>query len=316
MNYKSLAGLTIASALLLGACGEKEGNEEDKAVNKGRENTTQSTTNKDKGFANEEKQYNQYSKALQEYAAKLNEIAEGNDASLDSEDIVSQKSVDQYKSDSQKYKDAKEKFIKDTKDLKIMKDTTLDKMLNDIATVYSMAYEENAKNLEVGANDANYSDASLLAGLFTNAAHISALEYINSELEYYGKEELDANLTEKIANNLSELVYTDTDDVDEAYNDMHKASISLTDIPSDANDKLITPGFTMELFKAAGMNDGTKDTTVSEYNDTVSRYNKETNPLIVMEEIKEPTTMDINNNLITRWNSLVNVYDENGIERE
>ena len=316
MNYKSLAGLTIASALLLGACGEKEGNGEDKAVNKSRENTTQSTTNKDKGFANEEKQYNQYSKALQEYAAKLNEIAEGNDASLDSENIVSQKSVDQYKSDSQKYKDAKENFIKDTKDLKIMKDTTLDKMLNDIATVYSMAYEENAKNLEVGANDTNYSDASLLAGLFTNAAHISALEYINAELENYGKEELDANLSEKIANNLSELVYTDTDDVDEAYNDMHKASISLTDIPSDANDKLITPGFTIELFKAAGMNDGTKDTTVSEYNDTVARYNKETNPLIVMGEIKEPTTMDINNNLIGRWNSLVNVYDENGIERE
>ncbi|WP_420493809.1 hypothetical protein QA541_07210 [Macrococcus psychrotolerans] len=310
MNYKSLAGLTIASALLLGACGEE------KTVNKGRENTTQSTTNEDKGFANEEKQYNQYSKALQEYAAKLNEIAEGNDASLDSEDIVSQKSVDQYKSDSQKYKDAKENFIKDTKDLKIMKDATLDKMLNDIATVYSMAYEENAKNLEVGINDANYSDASLLAGLFTNAAHISALEYINAELENYGKEELDANLTEKIANNLSELVYTDTDDVDEAYNDMHKASISLTDIPSDANDKLITPGFTMELFKAAGMNDGTKDTTVSEYNDTVARYNKETNPLIVMGEIKEPTTMDINNNLISRWNSLVDVYDENGIERE
>ena len=96
---------------------------------------------------------------------------------------------------------------------------------------------------------------------------------------------------------------------------MHKASISLTDIPSDANDKLITPGFTMELFKAAGMNDGTKDTTVSEYNDTVARYNKETNPLIVMGEIKEPTTMDINNNLIGRWNSLVDVYDENGIKK-
>ena len=311
-----MIAIVLTTTVLLSGCGENKESEEEKAVNKSQENTTQSTTNEDKGFINEKKQYNQYYKALEEYATKLYEIAIGNDASSDPENIVSQKSVDQYKSDSQKYEDAKEKFKKDTKDLKIMKDATLDKMLNDIATVYSMAYEEIAKNLKIGVNDENYSNASLLAGLFTNAAHISALEYLNTELEFYGKEQLDANLTEKIANNLSELIYTGTDEVDEAFNNMHEASISLTNIPSDANDKLITPGFTMELFKASGMNDGTKDTTVSEYNDRVTQYNKEANPLIIMGDIEEPTTTEIYNNLIGRWNSLVEVYDENGIERE
>ena len=56
--------------------------------------------------------------------------------------------------------------------------------------------------------------------------------------------------------------------------------------------------------------DEEKDVTKTEYNENVQSYNDRVHPIMQTHEIDEPTTITINNHLITKMNAIVDIEYE------
>lgn len=304
MKYKVFASSLLISSLIITGC-SNDIPPDNSTENKSSADKSPNQQIDDKFLDNEKK----YNDELKKYAKSLVDIADDVDEFYEkdeSEEYYTKEEYDMLLDSSERYSKAKKDYNNNIKDLDYP-GNVLAEEFNKISDIYTMAYDEHAKIVKVVLDDKKYETAAILASQFVITAHDTALMEITDSFDYIGKEVMDLNVGEELANDLKELVYVGYEDDEEnnTYLGILSEGLKKVEIPADSSDKLITPGFTFKLFVAAGMNEDAKEVTKSEYNDTVENYNKDVHPLLTLGTIEQPTTLDISNAAITRWNGLV-----------
>ncbi|WP_301420076.1 hypothetical protein [Mammaliicoccus lentus] len=290
---KKVISILVILSLVLAACSQ---------------NSNESEMN---DYKKMEKDNQKYKKEIKKLAKNIVKIADKHDEHMDEDDTTDAKTSKFVKELECDLKENREAFEKNTKNL-LPNDTSLGDFLIKESKLYETLYNTTSKIYKLSDDKDEY----LAPTIFALDTIVNEFNFVGYEMQYdYDDiEKSDRNdlLGEKLSNDLDETLVVTDGELEEGLKDFGILMLNedKIEIPEDEFSDFNVDDAAWKMYKISGVQDEDKDITKKEYNEDVESYNDRVHPILKTKKINEPTTMTINNHLISKMNAIVEAEDD------